>query len=100
MLEKRKRQMHTDPFRDYVITDHATFEMKRRGISIELVQRVLENPEQRLAIRKGREVFQSRIHMGEKHYVVRVFVDIDRTPPEVVTVYRTSKIDKYWEKNQ
>lgn len=92
--------MRTDPLRDYVITDHATFEMKRRGLSIELVQRVLENPEQRLAIRKGREVFQSRIQMDNKHYVVRIFVDIDRTPPEVVTVYRTSKIDKYWEKNQ
>jgi len=25
-----------------------------------------------------------------------VFVDIDRQPPEVVTAYRTSKIEKYW----
>ena len=33
----------------------------------------------------------------EKEYLVRVFVDIDRDPAEVVTVYRTSKIDKYWE---
>lgn len=23
-------------------------------------------------------------------------VDVDRNPPEVVTVYRTSKIEKYW----
>jgi len=23
-------------------------------------------------------------------------VEVDRDPPEVVTVYRTSKIDKYW----
>lgn len=92
--------MHSVPFRDYVITDHATFEMKRRAIPLELVQRVLENPEQRLAIRKGREVFQSRIQMGGKQYAVRVFVDIDRAPPEVVPVCRTSKINKYWEKNQ
>ena len=27
---------------------------------------------------------------------VRVFVDVDRSPAEVITVYRTSKIDKYW----
>jgi hypothetical protein len=26
-----------------------------------------------------------------------VFVDIDRQPAQVVTAYRTSKIDKYWE---
>jgi hypothetical protein len=29
-------------------------------------------------------------------YLVRVFVDVDRTPAEVVTVYRTSKMAKYW----
>jgi hypothetical protein len=28
-------------------------------------------------------------------YLLRVFVDVDRTPAEVVTVYRTSKIEKY-----
>jgi hypothetical protein len=26
----------------------------------------------------------------------RVFVDVDRSPAEVVTVYRTSRIAKYW----
>ncbi len=36
--------------------------------------------------------------MGEpvRDYLVRVFIDIDRSPAEVVTVYRTSKIEKYW----
>jgi len=29
-------------------------------------------------------------------YLLRVFVDVDRVPPEVVTVYRTSKLPKYW----
>lgn len=29
-------------------------------------------------------------------YLVRVFVDVDRDPAEVVTVYRTSKVEKYW----
>ena len=29
-------------------------------------------------------------------YLLRVFVDLDRDPPEVVTAYRTSKVDKYW----
>jgi predicted GIY-YIG superfamily endonuclease len=31
-----------------------------------------------------------------KQYLVRVFVDVDREPAEVITVYRTSKIDKHW----
>ncbi len=55
-------------------------------------------PEQMDMIREGRAVYQSRFEMGEplKIYILRVFVDIDRKPPYVVTVYRTSKIEKYW----
>ena len=44
----------------------------------------------------GRVVLQSRLSMDECIYLVCVFVDVDREPPEVVTVYRTSKIEKYW----
>jgi hypothetical protein len=29
-------------------------------------------------------------------YLVRVVVDIDRRPAEVVTVYRTTRVNKYW----
>lgn len=53
-------------------------------------------PEQRIQMRPGREVLQSRIALQGKTYLVRVFVDVDRKPPEVMTVYRTSKIEKYW----
>ena len=43
-------------------------------------------------------MYQSRIVWGEpsKGYLLRVVVDVDRDPPEVVTVYRTSKVEKYW----
>lgn len=54
------------------------------------------SPEQRTAVRPGRDVLQSRIDVGGKTYLVRAFVDVDREPVEVVTVYRTSKIEKYW----
>jgi hypothetical protein len=36
------------------------------------------------------------IEIDKKTYLVRVFVDVDRRPAEVVTVYRTSKMEKYW----
>jgi hypothetical protein len=83
---------------DYIITEHAKFEMERRAISLKLVEQIISNPEQCFLVRKGRQVYQSLIQMSGKQYVVRIFVDIDRSPPEVVTAYRTSKIDKYWEK--
>ena len=88
--------MKPDPVRDYVITNHASFEMKRRGISPRQVQNVLKNPGQRLTIRNGRDVLQSRISEGGRRFLIRVFVDVDRSPAEVVTAYRTSRIGKYW----
>jgi hypothetical protein len=86
------------PILDYVITPHAAFEMKRRGIHEATVRAVLSAPEQQIDLRAGRVVVQSRMSdekTGKKH-LLRVFVDVDRAPAEVVTVYRTSKISKYW----
>ncbi|MBS3932976.1 MAG: DUF4258 domain-containing protein [Truepera sp.] len=82
----------------YRITDHARDEMVRRQITEAEVAKVLAAPEQTETVREGREVYQSRLQLGEppKTYLLRVFVDIDRLPTEVVTVYRTSKVPKYW----
>lgn len=82
----------------YHVSDHALGEMSRRQISVEQVAEVLSSPEQIEQVREGRALYQSRIEMGEpsRVYFFRVFVNIDRYPPEVVTVYRTSKVGKYW----
>src|SRR5690606_4490101 len=86
---------------DYRLTDHAEEQMARRQISEEMVAQVLSAPEQSELVRPGREVHQSRIGVGDppNTYLLRVFVEVDRNPPEVVTVYLTSKIDKYWRTN-
>ena len=72
--------------------------MERRGISEAEIARVLSAPEQSDLVRPGRVVYQSRMEYEEpgKIYLLRVFVDIDRQPAEVVTAYRTSKVEKYW----
>jgi len=90
--------MRAEPIAEYVITAHAAFEMARRGISEALVNKVMVAPEQRLLVRTNRVVLQSRLDRGGVHNaaLVRVLVDVDRVPPEVVTVYMTSKIAKYW----
>jgi len=82
----------------YRLTEHAKEEMARRQISQENVANVLAAPEQIEAVRQGRSVYQSRIKTDKppQTYLLRVFVDVDREPPEVVTVYRTSKVTKYW----
>jgi hypothetical protein len=90
--------MPAEPIATYIVTAHAALEMARRGISEGMVNGVMIAPEQRLLVRTGRVVLQSRMARGveQKAALVRVFVDVDRTPPEVVTAYATSKIAKYW----
>ena len=85
-----------EPIDDYIITSHAAFEIRRRGIEEGALRQVLAAPEQRHAVRPGRDVLQSRIALAGKTYLLRVFVDIDRDPAEIVTAYRTSRIAKYW----
>lgn len=85
-----------DSLKDYEITEHAAFEMDRRGIDERAVAAVLVAPEQRFAVRAGRDVLQSRIVIAGRTYLLRVFVDVDRIPAEVVTVYLTSRVAKYW----
>jgi hypothetical protein len=81
----------------YVITEHALFQMQRRGISESDLRSVIEKPERTEEVRPGRMVLQSKIASGkpQKTYLVRVIIDFQKPIPEVVTVYRTSKIDKY-----
>lgn len=83
---------------EYILTDHALMEMRRRDIGEEEIKKVMTSPEQKVNVREGRCVYQSRLYFGKPPliYLVRVFVDVDREPKEVVTVYRTSKIEKYW----
>jgi hypothetical protein len=83
---------------EYRLSEHARFELDRRRISESIVADILASPGQTFEVREGRMIFQSKIEMGapSKTYLVRVFVDVDQSPPVVVTVYRTSKIGKYW----
>ena len=74
-----------------ILTEHATQQMAKRQITAAQVRSVLAAPDEVLPVRPGRVVAQAVV--GQ--YLVRVFVDVDPAPAEVVTVYRTSKIDKY-----
>ena len=71
--------------------------MLRRQIPHEWLGSVLDNPQQPIAQPGGKEILQSRFESGHgKMYLLRAVVAVDKEPPVVVTVYRTSKIAKYW----
>ena len=75
--------------------------VQRRNISESDLRSVIEKPERSEEVRPGRMVLQSKIasDQPQETYLVRVIMDFDKSMPEVVTVYRTSKIEKYgrWE---
>jgi hypothetical protein len=80
-----------------VLTDHARVQITRRGLDERQIREVLAKPDAVELVRPGRIVVQKVLHLrgSAPDYLVRVFVDIDRTPPEIVTAYRTSKLAKY-----
>ena len=64
--------------------------MARRQVTPADVGRV--SPAGASAGGSGRPCCAQRLVGG---FLLAVFMDVDRTPAEVVTVYRTSKVDKY-----
>ena len=81
-----------------VLSDHARWEAGRRELAEEMILRVAGEPEQTESLRPGREVRQSQVVFPpeNKTYVVRTIVDLGDDEDVIVTVYRTSKIGKYW----
>lgn len=78
-------------FSGAIFTTHATQQMLKRGLSQSEARQVLAAPEEVLPLRPNRVVAQAMIGA----HLVRVFVDVDRVPVEIVTAYRTSQISKY-----
>ena len=82
---------------EFSISNHAKEQMELRHISLEVVMSVLTNPQQILT-EEGKKIYQSIINFEEEgNYLVRVFVKAEKDPNNVITVYRTSKIEKYYE---
>ena len=75
---------------------HVIEQMKIRGVPEEIIFEVLENPDNIYSESEGQLIYQKIVLFdGLKRYLVRVFVNSDKIPNLVKTVYRTSKLSKY-----
>lgn len=82
---------------NYILSNHAQTEIERRGIPLSLVESVLANPQQIVSEKEGRKAYQSQVEFGGgRIFLLRVIVADDVQPMVVITVYRTSRIEKYW----
>ena len=75
---------------------HALEQMKLRQIEAEDVLKIIDHPDEILGT-KNQKIFQSVVKNIEKSYLIRIFVNTEKHPNYVITVYKTSKIDKYYE---
>ena len=66
------------------------------GIPLAVVESVLGAPEQKVPEHGDVVCYQSKVEINGKLYLVRVMVNEMAAPQKGVTVYRTSKINKYW----
>ena len=81
----------------YRVSKHARRECERRRISLSVLDQVMQEPQQVLSERDGKRSYQSQIEFpNARTFLVRAIVDDMEQPATVVTVYRTTRIEKYW----
>ena len=82
---------------NFRLSHHAKEEMLRRSIPLELLETVLNAPQQIVVERGYLKAYQSQVDFGGgKIFLLRAIIDDTLEPATVITVYRTSKIGKYW----
>jgi hypothetical protein len=70
---------------------HSLEQMKLRSITKEIVELVLKEPDEIIIEDDNQKVFQKCVD----NYLYRVFINTNKNPSLIKTVYRTSKITKY-----
>jgi len=82
---------------NFKFSKHALEEIERRKIPIQFAESVLEEPGQIIEESQDKKVYQSIIEFeNKKSYLLRIFIATDKEPNMVTTIYKTSKISKYW----
>jgi hypothetical protein len=66
---------------------------------VELIVRVVNNPQQKVPSKKGRIIIQNKFYddkVEKKEMLLRIIGLETAEKFVVITVYKTSKISKYW----
>ena len=80
-----------------VIKIHALLQLQERQISEDIVKDVVRHPGQIVESYKNRNIAQDIIKYNNEHFLIRVVFEEHKNQIEVITVYLTKKIQKYWE---
>jgi hypothetical protein len=82
----------------FVFSNHALEQMQRRGIKQEDIEVAMLQPDQKLVDADSPDItiYQSLLNENGQMFLLRVFVNTSKDPNVVVTLYKTSKIQKYY----
>ena len=83
----------------FVFSNHAVEQMQRRNINRENVEIAILNPDQILIDTENPEVtiYQFLLKEDGQMFLLRVFVNTTKQPNVIITLYKTTKIQKYYE---
>ena len=84
---------------DIIFTSHSKLEMKRRNIKESSVISVINKAEQKINSKNNKIIFQSKFFDADEQteMILRVICELfEPKIIKVITVYKTSKIKKYW----
>ncbi len=79
----------------YNFSKHAIEQMERRSLSKTTVDVVLFEPESIIKSDDCVSVFQKIVAEDKNNYLYRVFVNMCKKPPLIITAYKISKVRKY-----
>ena len=89
-------KLYEAPFVSFSISKHAEEEMLRRQISPEQVASLMEHPDQIVEAHGGLVCYQCLSAKDGKPCLLRAVINEAANPKKIVTIYRTTKINKYW----
>jgi len=80
---------------NFTYSKHSLEQIKRRNIPKSIVNTIINHPDKAISSEKCVKIFQKKIIENKKKYLYRVFVNICKAPFLIITVYKTSKSEKY-----
>jgi hypothetical protein len=80
---------------NFVYSQHALEQIELRGLAKSILDEVLNAPSTIVKQDDVVTVYQKLVIEEDKIYLYRVFVNLVKNPPLVITAYKTSKTNKY-----
>ena len=71
---------------------------EKRGVSEAQILDTVNSPDQTVEGYEGRTIAQKKYIIRERQFLLRVVYEQQNEVVEVITAYLTSKVDRYWRK--